>query len=316
MLALEMARAVGDLDCVVAALQATTIVASDPVRLIEASIELRDVALQLGDNWSAVYATGNMCRGLIEVGRLGEAGEILGQHRVISERGRFLMYQYMGLVYEAVLALAAGRFGEAEQAAERAHAVGGSSNIVFDAGVYGLQMFTIRREQGRLAEVLPLMRVLSARHDDQAVWRPGLTVLYAELGMIDESRRELDALVAWRLRVGATRLGLAGVPHVPGRSVHRVQSRGTCRHPPTGARCVCRTQSDGRDDHVLRSRRSAARGPGHAARAEQRGGESFPCRVGARGSKRLAGLEGPRPTRLGLSRSEPERLCHGRRPGA
>ena len=79
--ALEMARAVGDLGCVVAALQATTIVASDPVRLIEACIELRDVALQLGDNWSAVYATGNMCRGLIEVGRLGEAGEILGQHR-------------------------------------------------------------------------------------------------------------------------------------------------------------------------------------------------------------------------------------------
>ena len=192
--ALAMARAVGDLDCIIAALQSAAIVASDPVKLMEASVELRDVAMQVGDNWSAVYATGNMCRGLIEVGRLAEAAEILAQHRLMSERGRFLMFQYMGFVYEAVLALAGGRFDEAEQAAERAHAMGESSNIVFDAGVYGLQMFTIRREQGRLAEVLPLMRVLSARHDDQAVWRPGLTVLYAELGMIEESQSLLDAL--------------------------------------------------------------------------------------------------------------------------
>ena len=192
--ALTMARAVGDLGCVVAALQATTIVSSEPSRLLEASTELRQVALQLGDHWSAVYATGNMCRGLIELGRLGEAAEILVQHRLLAERGRFLMFQYMGHVYEAVLALAAGRFDEAEQAAELAHAVGDSSNIVFDAGVYGLQMFAIRREQGRLAEVLPLMRMLSARPDEQAMWRPGLAVLYAELGLLEESRRELEAL--------------------------------------------------------------------------------------------------------------------------
>jgi DNA-binding CsgD family transcriptional regulator len=192
--ALAMARAVGDPDCVVAALQATTIVSADPSRMLELGTELREIALRLGDSWSAVYATGNMCRALIGLGRLGEAAEILVQHRLGAERGRFLMFQYMGLVYEAVMALAAGRFDDAEEAAERAHALGESSNIVFDAGVYGLQMFAIRREQGRLAEVLPLMRMLSARAGEQAVWEPGLTVLYAELGMLEESRRQLDAL--------------------------------------------------------------------------------------------------------------------------
>jgi DNA-binding CsgD family transcriptional regulator len=56
-------------------------------------------------------------------------------------------------------------------------------------------MFAIRREQGRLADVLPLMRVLAASGgDDQHVWRPGLTALYAELGMLEESRRELELL--------------------------------------------------------------------------------------------------------------------------
>jgi DNA-binding NarL/FixJ family response regulator len=193
-LALAMARAVGDLGCVVAALQATTIVSSEPSWLVEAGTELRDVSLQIGDQWSAVYATGNICRGLMELGRLGEAAEVLVQHRLMAERGRFLMFQYMGHVYEAALALAAGRFGEAEQAAERAHEIGNSSDIVFDAGVYGLQMFAIRREQGRLPEVLPFMRFLSEHHGAEAVWRPGLTVLYAELGMLEESTGELDAL--------------------------------------------------------------------------------------------------------------------------
>ncbi len=93
-----------------------------------------------------------------------------------------------------MLSLAAGRFDEAELAAERARALGDSGDTLLDAGVYGLQMFAIRREQGRLAEVLPLMRALSTHSGDQPVWRPGLTALYAELGMFDESRRELTVL--------------------------------------------------------------------------------------------------------------------------
>ena len=193
--ALKMARAIDDLECVVAVLQALTVVTPDPWGLLEASTELRDVAIRIGDSWSAAYATANMFRILVELGRLDEASEVLEQHRMLANRGRYLMFQFMAHVYEALLALAGGRFDEAEVAAERAHTLGDSSDTVFDAGVYGLQMFAIRREQGRLAEVLPLMRLLSARaSDDEPMWRPGLTALYAELGMLDESRRELEAL--------------------------------------------------------------------------------------------------------------------------
>jgi ATP/maltotriose-dependent transcriptional regulator MalT len=191
---LSMARAIGDVECLVAVLQAVSIVANDASRLLETSTELRDVAVRIGDGWSAAYATGNMVRALIELGRVDEAGEVLAQHKLISDRGRFLVFQFMGHVYDALLALIAGRFDEAEHAAERAHSVGDASDTVYDAGVYGLQMFAIRREQGRLEEVLPLMRVLSAQEADQGVWRPGLTALYAELGMFDDARRELELL--------------------------------------------------------------------------------------------------------------------------
>jgi DNA-binding CsgD family transcriptional regulator/tetratricopeptide (TPR) repeat protein len=193
-LALSMAHAIDDVECLIAVLQAITVVTTDTSQLLTTSTQLRDVAERVGDSWSAVYASGNMIRALIELGRVEEAGALLENHKATSDRGRFLMFQFMGHVYDALLALAGGRFDDAENAAELAHALGDSSDTLHDAGVYGLQMFAIRREQGRLAEVLPLMRLLSEDEGDQAVWRPGLTVLYAELGMLDDARRELQLL--------------------------------------------------------------------------------------------------------------------------
>jgi len=45
-------------------------------------------------------------------------------------------------------------------------------------------MFSIRREQGRLGELAPLIRML-ASSDRSDAWRPGLTAMLAELGMGD-----------------------------------------------------------------------------------------------------------------------------------
>ena len=55
-------------------------------------------------------------------------------------------------------------------------------------------MFGIRREQGRLAELAPAVRLLDASSRDGA-WRPGLSVLYAELGMDDDARSELHRVL-------------------------------------------------------------------------------------------------------------------------
>lgn len=61
------------------------------------------------------------------------------------------------------------------------------------SGMYGLQMFSIRREQGRLAEVAPLLGVLERLNPSLAgVWRPGLAATYAGLGMVREARAALE----------------------------------------------------------------------------------------------------------------------------
>ena len=63
------------------------------------------------------------------------------------------------------------------------------------AGVYGIQMFNIRREQGRLAELAPIIRILAADADRGGPWRPGLASVLVELGMEAEASRELARVV-------------------------------------------------------------------------------------------------------------------------
>ena len=59
-----------------------------------------------------------------------------------------------------------------------------------------MQMFSIRREQGRLAEVLPILRHFVATQADTSIWRPGLAVLYMELDLRARPEAELEGLAA------------------------------------------------------------------------------------------------------------------------
>jgi DNA-binding CsgD family transcriptional regulator len=53
-------------------------------------------------------------------------------------------------------------------------------------------MFGVRREQGRLAELAPLVRLLAGQAaSGDGSWRPARAALFAELGMHDEARAEL-----------------------------------------------------------------------------------------------------------------------------
>ena len=110
------------------------------------------------------------------------------------------------------------------------------------SGIYGIQMFSIRREQGRLDELAPSMRLLAGGDAPGGAWRPGLAALLAELGIEAEARRELDAHPRPTGFDALRAVALAGVAHLPRRR----------RAPPwrRAARRRCSTRS---------SRRSPAR---------------------------------------------------------
>lgn len=196
--AVEEAREIDDAESLSVALQGLSVALDDPVRVLEISGELEELAGRRGDTWILSYATANQLRSLVTLGLLDEASTILARLRTASSTGRFATYEFMSHAYEVVLALAAGDFLRAEQAAERAAAKGAADAMPFDAGVYGLQMFAIRRAQGRLSDVAPAMRAVAALPDPPAMWRPGLAALLAELGMVDEARAVFVSLRAER----------------------------------------------------------------------------------------------------------------------
>ena len=58
-------------------------------------------------------------------------------------------------------ALLDGRFAEAERLAQQALEFGQQAQVENADGVFGIQMFLLRREQGRLAELAPPSGTLS-----------------------------------------------------------------------------------------------------------------------------------------------------------
>jgi DNA-binding CsgD family transcriptional regulator len=97
--------------------------------------------------------------------------------------------------YASALALCDGDLAEAEAAALRSHEWSRLLTGRDASGVYGIQMFGLRREQGRLAELAPVVRLLAAEQRGSS-WGPGLAAVLAGLGMEAEAREELARIRA------------------------------------------------------------------------------------------------------------------------
>jgi DNA-binding CsgD family transcriptional regulator len=182
--------------------------------ILEMLTESRDLAAELGDTelqaeameWriSALIALGDLEAARTELAIVYEMASRVGQPFII----------HVAEHYRSAIALCDGRLAEAEATAERSAEWANVMTGRDPTGTYGIQMFGIRREQGRLAELAPVMRVLAAKEAPGGSWSPGLAAMLAELGMAEEARREL-ARVRSRgldeLRVG---LWLAGLTYL------------------------------------------------------------------------------------------------------
>jgi DNA-binding NarL/FixJ family response regulator len=113
-----------------------------------------------------------------------------------AEELREPFLRYVAASSRTMHALFEGRFEDAERLAGRTLEIGDRMPGLDATGVYGVQMFTLRREQGRLEEVGPVVRQIVQANPQANVWRPGLALIYAELGQLDAARAEFDVLAA------------------------------------------------------------------------------------------------------------------------
>jgi transcriptional regulator with XRE-family HTH domain/tetratricopeptide (TPR) repeat protein len=198
--ALALARSVGDPRTLFEALYLVMRSDRRPERAAERLAALDEMlrlvpAAGLG-RAAIVDARGFMALEYLEQGNLEAYRATQAIWSALVQELQLPFYIYSPLLSRTMQALIAGRLVEAEQLARQALRVGQSLQVEQVDGVFGVQMFSIRREQGRLGELAPLVRQIASQNPDHAVWRPGLALIYAELGLRADALQEFERLAA------------------------------------------------------------------------------------------------------------------------
>jgi DNA-binding CsgD family transcriptional regulator/tetratricopeptide (TPR) repeat protein len=158
--------------------------------------EARDLAQELGD---AELHTDAMAWRVPTFVALGDLDSARAEVIVLREMAEHTAQPFMNHVAEhsgSAIALCDGNLADAEAMAGRSHDWARLLTGRDASGTHGIQMFGVRREQGRLAELAPVIRILAGEAEREGPWRPGLAAVLAELGMEREAKRELSRLAA------------------------------------------------------------------------------------------------------------------------
>jgi hypothetical protein len=114
----------------------------------------------------------------------------------ISEEIGEPFYEYNYQTMSVAPMIQNGQFEDAERMTMAAFDTAQQLGVDNHEGVMGVQMFTIRREQGRLAEIAPVVQHFVNEQGSGAAWRPGLALIYADIGELGKARAEFELLAA------------------------------------------------------------------------------------------------------------------------
>jgi predicted ATPase/class 3 adenylate cyclase len=159
------------------------------------STEMVELYEQLGDKAMAATAHGWRLTDLLEVGETQNVDAEIEAFEKLAEELRQPTMQWQPLMFRAGKALLEGRFEEGERLALQALALGQRIGGGVLANI-GPQMFVLRREQGRLAEIERGSKRAVQVNPNIPGFRAGLALLYCELGRQDEARAEFEEVGA------------------------------------------------------------------------------------------------------------------------
>jgi DNA-binding CsgD family transcriptional regulator len=198
--AVEMARRIGDPATLAATLEARFFTARWRPEYIAARLasatELIGLSQKTGNRELALRAYNWRLFDLIELGDMPAVDKELAVLTQLVEELRQPFYLYIHTTFRAMRATFLGYFEEGERLAQQAFAIGQRLRGQDALGIFGVQMFTLRREQGRLQELAPVVRHFVQTSPESATWRPGLALIYSELGFEQETRTEFEHLAA------------------------------------------------------------------------------------------------------------------------
>jgi tetratricopeptide (TPR) repeat protein len=173
----------------------------DPQGRLAIAEELRAVARAVQDK--ELEQENEIDRALVflETGRIAEYRQALDTSQRLAAELRAPSARWLAAACQATLALLEGRFPDAEALIESALRAGASAEP-WDAVIFSrVQLFALRTEDGRLAELEPTIRRSAEEFPTRPLFRCLLARLLAELGDEDGTRSVFGALAAGRFAV-------------------------------------------------------------------------------------------------------------------
>jgi DNA-binding CsgD family transcriptional regulator/tetratricopeptide (TPR) repeat protein len=187
---------------------------ASPIEIQEMLAEAKQLGEELGNTEIRVEAMAWRVPSFVALGDLVSARRELSALRETAEATAQPVFIHVAEQFGSAIALADGHLEDAEAMAWRSHAAGQLLTGQDASGTHGIQMFSLRREQGRLAELEPVMRILTAGNREHGPWRPGLVSLLVELGMETDARRELAQIIREGLDPFRESLWLASLTYI------------------------------------------------------------------------------------------------------
>jgi tetratricopeptide (TPR) repeat protein len=195
--ALEIARRIDDPSTLAYALEGYIASHHSPdftPEQVDLAKELIQVALRAGEVERAVEGYEAHLGALIELGDVPAAYADLEAMTALAEGLRQPAQRWFVAAYRPLLALLEGRFAEAERLIGDARSVGERAQSWDALVASGLQLYVLRREQGRLDEVVELVRHSADEYPTYPIWRCVLANMLAELGSTEEASGEFETL--------------------------------------------------------------------------------------------------------------------------
>jgi DNA-binding SARP family transcriptional activator len=156
--------------------------------------ELLSLARKLSDPFREVHVYAVSVIDNLGFGRIAVVDEILARHAKLSEELQQPFLLFVSRTLRSMRATLAGNYALGEQLAQQTFLVRQQIQVENIDGIFGILMFTIRREQGELPQLLPVLQNFLEHNTDSAIWRPGLTLIYCDLNFVAEAQAQFELL--------------------------------------------------------------------------------------------------------------------------
>jgi DNA-binding CsgD family transcriptional regulator len=168
---------------------------SENLKMLAEASDMADLGERAGDLEVALRAQFRRAWLLLELGDIEAAVSATETMNRLNARLRQTFFKLFELGLKASIALMRGALDEAEDLIlQTLRAQPGLKATVTDP--VSLLIFTLRREQGRLRELGPMVGTFVRQNAEATTWRPGLALMYVELGDLAAAAKVLAGLAA------------------------------------------------------------------------------------------------------------------------